>query len=206
MSAAVADALVVAAWMAVALVDVRTLARERDARRHLAPPVAGGRRLPRAAVALLLAGAAAGFVIVEHAGGRLPFSLPAAVAGLALVATGVALHTRARAVLGPCWSGTPTVRAGHPVVARGPYAVVRHPLYASFLLLAAGSTLVHPSVAVGCAALGCALGIALKIPVEERLLRRALGGAYADYATRVPALVPRVRRGPIAGETDRRGA
>jgi len=103
------------------------------------------------------------------------------------------------AALGASWSGVVTVRAGQTIVERGPYAVVRHPLYASLLLLATGTLLAHPSVATSCLALGFGTGLALKIRVEERALRRVLGPAWDHYAARVPALVPRLRRGGSGG-------
>ena len=84
------------------------------------------------------------------------------------------------------------LRARHPVVTRGPYALVRHPLYLGILLLAAGSALAHPSLAVVSAAAGLAAGIAYKIPGEERALRATCGDAYARYAAEVPALFPRL--------------
>jgi protein-S-isoprenylcysteine O-methyltransferase Ste14 len=192
-SAAFADILVVAAWVVVAVADVAALAREREARRRLGPPLAGGGRAPRAVIALLIAVAGGGFVLLEGRTERLPFQPIAAWAGLALGAAGMLLHVSARRTLGPLWSGVITVRAGQWIVERGPYRVVRHPIYASFFLLAAGSLLVHPSVAVACAAFGCVVGLALKIAFEERALRRTLGEPYRRYAERVPALVPRLR-------------
>src|SRR5581483_4881203 len=62
------------------------------------------------------------------------------------------------------------------------------------LLLAAGTVCAHPSPATVCVGLGTAAGVALKIPLEERALRRTLGEAYVRYAARVPALLPRLLR------------
>jgi len=86
------------------------------------------------------------------------------------------------------------VRARHEVVDHGPYARVRHPIYLGILLLAAGTVCAHPSPATVCVGLGTAAGVALKIPLEERALRRTLGEAYVRYAARVPALLPRLLR------------
>jgi len=128
-------------------------------------------------------------VALEALTGRLSFRPGRALAGLVLVAGGLVLHIRARRTLGPSWSGVVSVRSRH-IVERGPYAHLRHPIYLALLLLAAGSLLVHPSVATACLAGGLALGLALKIPLEERALRRALGVDYERYAARVPALLP----------------
>ena len=81
-------------------------------------------------------------------------------------------------------SATIEVAEGQRVIATGPYAVVRHPMYASALLYLAGTPL----------ALGSYwgfLGLALMLPFllwrlvdEERLLARELPG-YTDYQKRV---------------------
>lgn len=187
-----ADALVAAAWCALVLDAALQLRRERAARGALGPVVAAGWR-PAATVraAVVVATLAAG-VTLERLGGRLPHRPAVAAIGLALVAGGVLLHMRARRALGPLWSGIVTVRTGHAVVADGPYGVVRHPLYVALALVATGSFLAHPSLAIGCAAAGALAGIALKIPREERVLGAALGADWARYAARVPAVVPRI--------------
>jgi len=81
-------------------------------------------------------------------------------------------------------SATIEVTEGQRVVATGPYAVVRHPMYASALLYLLGTPL----------ALGSywgLLGLAFMLPFllwrlldEERLLARELPG-YTDYQARV---------------------
>ena len=189
----VVDVLLVAAWITLAADNLLRARRERAARARLGPVVGGGSGpglAVRLAVLAVLLGC--GALLEARTGGRLAFHPVAAIAGLALAATGVALHLRARRALGPFWSGPITVRAGHAVVTGGPYALVRHPLYLAILLLAAGSALAHPSLAVACGAAGLAAGIAYKIPVEERALRATCGDAYARYAAEVPALFPRL--------------
>jgi protein-S-isoprenylcysteine O-methyltransferase Ste14 len=81
-------------------------------------------------------------------------------------------------------SATIEVSEGQRVIATGPYAVVRHPMYASAMLYLLGTPL----------ALGSywgLLGLALMIPFllwrlldEERSLARELPG-YTDYQARV---------------------
>ena len=189
----IVNALLVAAWITLAADNLLRARRERAARARLGPVVGGGSGpglAVRLAVLAVLLGC--GALLEARTGGRLAFHPVAAIAGLALAATGVALHLRARRALGPFWSGPITVRAGHAVVTGGPYALVRHPLYLAILLLAAGSALAHPSLAVACGAAGLAAGIAYKIPVEERALRATCGDAYARYAAEVPALFPRL--------------
>ena len=198
MSTALVDVLLVSAWASLAVLDLRAASRERAARRALGPAIVGGRQPPAPLLVLLVAATLAGLVLIERREGHLPPPPAAAIAGLALTAAGLFLHVRARRTLGASWSGVVTVRAAQTVVERGPYAVVRHPIYASLLLLAGGSILAHPSVGTACLTVGFALGIGLKIVIEERALRRALGPAYASYAARVPALIPRLRKRTVA--------
>ena len=189
----IVNALLVAAWITLAADNLLLARRERAARARLGPVVGGstGPRLGvRLAVLAVLLGC--GALLEALTGGRVAFHPVAAIAGLVLAAVGVALHLRARRALGAFWSGPVAVRARHTVVTRGPYALVRHPLYLGILLLAAGSALAHPSRAVVCAAAGLAAGIAYKIPREERALRARCGDAYACYAAEVPALFPRL--------------
>ena len=81
---------------------------------------------------------------------------------------------------------------GQTVISTGPYAIVRHPFYVGAILLLASSALVLGSW-IGVAGAGViALGIAFRIPGEERELRAKLAG-YDDYAARVRyRLIPRV--------------
>ena len=73
--------------------------------------------------------------------------------------------------------------ANRGLVARGPYAVVRHPIYSSYVLLQTGYLLQSPSVRNGVVMLfvtSCNVGRAL---AEERLLSNS--ASYDEYRTRV---------------------
>ena len=80
---------------------------------------------------------------------------------------------------------------GHEVVDRGPFAIVRHPVY-----LGLGVHLLGACLATGNAALiaGTLLGaypaLYIRAAAEEQLLRSTLGVAYDAYARRVPMLIP----------------
>jgi protein-S-isoprenylcysteine O-methyltransferase Ste14 len=72
----------------------------------------------------------------------------------------------------------------HRVIDTGPYAVVRHPMYASALLYLIGMPLLLGSwYGLVCVPF-FVLGLAPRAVFEERLLRRDLPG-YADYMSRV---------------------
>jgi protein-S-isoprenylcysteine O-methyltransferase Ste14 len=72
----------------------------------------------------------------------------------------------------------------------GPYRYVRNPLYVGTLLVAAGLAIASLSVWLGALFALVFLGIYLPvIQLEEQHLRSLFPG-YAQYAKRVPALVP----------------
>jgi protein-S-isoprenylcysteine O-methyltransferase Ste14 len=78
----------------------------------------------------------------------------------------------------------------------GPYAYTRNPLYLGTLVVAAG--LVIASRNPGLGALFAAVFIFIYLPViqlEQQHLRNLFPG-YAEYAARVPALLPRLTPGP----------
>jgi protein-S-isoprenylcysteine O-methyltransferase Ste14 len=73
---------------------------------------------------------------------------------------------------------------GHKVVSTGPYAIVRHPMYASALIFFAASTLMLGSWVGFAAALALMALLVVRTALEDRELQRGLAG-YTDYAARV---------------------
>jgi protein-S-isoprenylcysteine O-methyltransferase Ste14 len=81
---------------------------------------------------------------------------------------------------------------GHRVVTTGPYAYVRHPMYAGALLYILGAPLLLGSWWGLAAAAGLFVLLGVRAVLEERTLKTELEG-YAEYASRVRyRLVPRV--------------
>ncbi|HEY7471665.1 MAG TPA: serine hydrolase [Gemmatimonadota bacterium] len=121
----------------------------------------------------------------------------AAVAVVLAWAAAVSVVAAVRA-LGKQWSLMPRLVEDHDLVATGPYAIVRHPIYTAFLglLIATGfafSTIeaLAPAVAL------YLIGTWIRIRFEEKLLRGVFGERWAEYSRRVPPLLPlpRFRRG-----------
>lgn len=113
-----------------------------------------------------------------------------AVAGIALAALGVAFAIWARLILGSNWSGTVTVKADHTLVRRGPYRIVRHPIYTGILLGLLGTAVTHGKVSSLLALPVCAFGFWLKSLMEERFMVEQFGEQYLQYRHQVRALVP----------------
>jgi len=112
--------------------------------------------------------------------------------GVSLQAVGLGLRLWAMMTLRAAYTRTLRTSDDQPTVARGPYAVIRHPGYLGSLLVWVGFALTSRSPAVVVLAGGLiGRAYARRIAVEERLLERDLPG-YQDYARRTRRLIPYV--------------
>jgi len=83
-----------------------------------------------------------------------------------------------------------TIKEDHELVTRGPYALVRHPIYTGALLGFSGSALALGHVG-GLFSLAIMLAIFThKIRLEERLMGAHFGERYAEYRRKTRALIP----------------
>lgn len=146
------------------------------------------RRPPRAVAGrlgpwLLAAGGTFGGLLFRPSGAHPQWGVDA---GLALQLLGLALAITALVVLGRSFG---FVAADRGLVTRGPYAVIRHPVYAAYIVIQSGYLLQSLSVrnaAVLVFATACNIGRAI---AEERVL--AASADYESYRRRVPwRLVP----------------
>ena len=109
-----------------------------------------------------------------------------------MVLFGIAFSIWARLQLGGNWSGAVTIKEGHTLVCRGPYTIVRHPIYSGLLLALLGVALIVGEVR-------CLLGVGvlflsfwLKSRMEERFMLEQFDGDYRHYQQKVKALIPYV--------------
>jgi protein-S-isoprenylcysteine O-methyltransferase Ste14 len=120
----------------------------------------------------------------------LPENYALQVAGLALTVAGCLFAIWARLTLGGNWSGRATVKEGHELIVRGPYALARHPIYTGLLLGAVGTALAGGE---GRCLLGLfllVLAFIIKMSQEERMMMETFPEEYPRYRQRVKALIP----------------
>jgi protein-S-isoprenylcysteine O-methyltransferase Ste14 len=94
-------------------------------------------------------------------------------------------------VLGKQWSLQARVLENHKLVREGPYRFVRHPIYTGMLgMIVAGGLAWSHWLGFLIALLFFAIGTAIRVHSEERLLHEQFGAAFDDYKRSVPAVVP----------------
>jgi protein-S-isoprenylcysteine O-methyltransferase len=110
--------------------------------------------------------------------------------GFGLTVAGCAFAVWARFWLGSNWSGTVTVKEKHELVRRGPYAIVRHPIYTGLLVGVLGTAVVVGEVRGLLALVLAFVGWFTKTETEERFLLEEFAGDYVRYRSKVKRLIP----------------
>jgi protein-S-isoprenylcysteine O-methyltransferase Ste14 len=95
--------------------------------------------------------------------------------------------------LGKQWTYRARVIEGHELITRGPYSLVRNPIYLGMfgMLVATGLAVGRWPVLLVATALFL-VGTKIRIRSEEKLLRDAFGETFEEYVRRVPAFIPRI--------------
>jgi protein-S-isoprenylcysteine O-methyltransferase Ste14 len=182
--------LVVAGWIFFAAIF---LLRKRPSE------VAESKRAPLATVGIVLQSLS--FVLVTNL--RRAFWWPfapslfgeVALAALAVLLTWLSAWFCLRAVqtLGKQWTFAARVITGHELITEGPYSVVRHPIYLGLFGLMLGTGLVLATWwALVSAVVIYLVGNRIRIRAEEQLLKETFGRQFQEYASRVPAFLPRI--------------
>ncbi|MGH3187263.1 MAG: methyltransferase family protein [Streptosporangiaceae bacterium] len=112
-------------------------------------------------------------------------------AGMVILVAGAVLRGWSFYSLGRYFTAVIKVSPDQPVIASGPYRLLRHPSYAGGLLAEVGIAVTSANWAsVAAFALAWAAIIAWRIQIEETALLSALGDTYSSYASHHKRLVP----------------
>ena len=111
-------------------------------------------------------------------------------AGVVLCLAGLSFCIWARAILGRNWSGAVTLKEEHELIERGPYRLVRHPIYSGLLamFLATAIVLGHVGGIIGLVLVFISFWI--KLSDEERVMLKQFPDQYAAYQHRVKRIIP----------------
>ena len=125
---------------------------------------------------------------------RLPFWL--GIVGIVLVGLGLWLFWRSHMDLGRNWSPSLQVMEGHTLVAEGVYRTIRHPMYASQMLMGLAQILLLQNWIAGPTGLLLFLPLYLiRVPREEQMMSEQFGADYRAYMARTGRILPRLVRG-----------
>ena len=112
------------------------------------------------------------------------------VIALILVASGSAFAIWARLTIGRNWSSTVTLKQDHELIQRGPYSLVRHPIYTGLLSMCVGTLVLTGLVeSAGVVAVGIVY-VAFKVRDEERLMSETFPAQYPEYRRTVKSIIP----------------
>ncbi|WP_026087562.1 protein-S-isoprenylcysteine O-methyltransferase [Chlorogloeopsis fritschii] len=121
------------------------------------------------------------------------YQLPiwANVLGIAALMLSLWLFWRSHHDLGKNWSSTLQIREGHTLTTNGVYQNIRHPMYASVLLLCVAQALLLPNWIAGLSGfIGFSIAYATRVNQEEQMLLDRFGDEYEAYRQSTKRLVP----------------
>jgi protein-S-isoprenylcysteine O-methyltransferase len=188
-------AVVVAFVLLGAFLVLQRVLRRGEQARSLRPSPAdrGSTRLLGAAFGLGLLALAAAPALNAFGVGDMGLGPAVGWAGVAVMVAGLALRLWSQAVLGRYYTSTLRHAADQPVLASGPYRLLRHPGYGGLLLawLGAGLATANWAVALAIAVL-MVVAYRYRIAAEEAMLLGAFGDRYKEYMARTWRLIPYV--------------
>ncbi len=112
--------------------------------------------------------------------------------GGSLFVLGFTLWMLCHATLGRNWSGQIARQYDHQLITTGPYLLVRHPMYTSFLVMMVGVTLMTGNWYVFVPLWIYTILLVARVPIEEQLMLDTFGDTYRQYQARTKRFIPGV--------------
>ena len=169
------------AWTLAAISTKRTVYREPRSRRllYIGPIVLGW--------FLLFRGWRFGYPLNVNV---VPHSDPILAAAVILCVCGLGFCLWARVVLGRNWSGTVTLKEGHELIVRGPYRLVRHPIYTGLLTMLIATAIQQGHIAGMIGLVLVFVSLWIKLSEEEELMLKQFPDQYVAYQRQVRRIIP----------------
>ena len=112
--------------------------------------------------------------------------------GFAIGLLSVIFWTWTQLTLDTQWSAQLQLKKDHHLVTTGPYAWVRHPLYAGIFGWCLSLTLLTANWIFVAACLLSIFGLLYRVPKEEQMMIEAFGDEYKDYMKRTGRFFPKL--------------
>lgn len=122
--------------------------------------------------------------------GLIPNTLLVSLMGLVLAVAGLVFSVWARIYLGSNWSPAAMLRKGQTLVRKGPYGIVRHPIYSGLIVAIVGTALVFGGYRIIISIICVFLFAWVRISEEEKLMSQQFGEDYTKYKKDVKAIIP----------------
>lgn len=118
---------------------------------------------------------------------------PFVVLGALVFALAIWVIRRAQKDLGRSFSTTLEIRPDHALVTNGIYRVIRHPIYAAFLLWALAQAMLLPNWIVGVTGpIILVVLFSIRVPREEQMMIDTFGDSYRVYMKETARFIPGV--------------
>ena len=112
------------------------------------------------------------------------------IIGLIPCLLGLAISIWSRLLLGTNWSLSVQKKEKHELIIRGPYKLVRHPIYTGLLLMFCGNALIVGDYRAIIAVLIVFVSFWFKLKKEEKLLTEVFGDNYREYMQKTKRMIP----------------
>lgn len=112
------------------------------------------------------------------------------IIGLIPCLLGFAIAIWSRLLLGTNWSLSVQKKEKHELIIRGPYKLVRHPIYTGLLLMFCGNALIVGDYRAIIAVLIVFVSFWFKLKKEEKLLTEVFGDNYREYMQKTKRMIP----------------
>ena len=110
--------------------------------------------------------------------------------GLLMTIAGVMFAIWARITLGRNWSEIATLKQDHELIRRGPYALVRHPIYTGITFAIFGTAIFDGEIRSIILIVAILSLLTHKMKIEEQFMTAQFGSEYASYRQKTKAFVP----------------
>ncbi|AFL80292.1 putative protein-S-isoprenylcysteine methyltransferase [Aequorivita sublithincola DSM 14238] len=112
------------------------------------------------------------------------------ITGASIAWLGTLLACWSRLLLGKNWSVSVQLKEGHELITKGPYKIIRHPIYTAILLLFLGNILIVGDYRGILAIVIVFVSLWRKLKLEELWLAEYFGEGYLIYKAKSKALFP----------------